>query len=113
MARNAESIVGTEPGLEPWQFYGPSTRRGRPHLPAPADAAVRHRHGARRAHQACPRRARARERRGARVHDPRHDHRQLLNPDPLGELLIEVPESAIDELATVIAVDFEPGTLGE
>ena len=22
------SIIGTEPGLEPWQFYGPSTRKG-------------------------------------------------------------------------------------
>ena len=22
------SIVGTDAGLEPWQFYGPSTRRG-------------------------------------------------------------------------------------
>ena len=28
MDRNNEAIVGTDPGLEPWQFYGPSTRRG-------------------------------------------------------------------------------------
>src|SRR5262249_60275560 len=28
MARHAEAIVGTAPGLEPWQFYGPTTRRG-------------------------------------------------------------------------------------
>ncbi len=28
MARHGESIIGTTPGLEPWQFYGPSTRRG-------------------------------------------------------------------------------------
>ena len=27
MGLHAESVVGTEPGLEPWQFYGPSTRR--------------------------------------------------------------------------------------
>ena len=27
MNRHAEAVVGTEPGLEPWQFYGPSTRR--------------------------------------------------------------------------------------
>jgi alpha-L-fucosidase len=27
MAANGESIAGTEPGLEPWQWYGPSTRR--------------------------------------------------------------------------------------
>jgi alpha-L-fucosidase len=28
MSRNAESIIGTEPGFEPWQCYAPSTRRG-------------------------------------------------------------------------------------
>jgi len=27
MKHYAESIIGTEPGLEAWQFYGPSTRR--------------------------------------------------------------------------------------
>ena len=27
-------------------------------------------------------------------------------PDPVGELLIRVPEEELDELATVIAVDF-------
>ena len=35
----------------------------------------------------------------------------MLNPDPHGELRIAVPPSAIDEDATVIAVDFAPGTL--
>lgn len=24
----SEMIVGTQPGLEPWQFYGSSTRKG-------------------------------------------------------------------------------------
>ena len=28
MARHAESILGTTPGLESWQCYGPSTKRG-------------------------------------------------------------------------------------
>ncbi|MDD5170399.1 MAG: alpha-L-fucosidase, partial [Syntrophales bacterium] len=28
MARNHDSIIGTRPGLEPWQFYGPSTQKG-------------------------------------------------------------------------------------
>ena len=28
MARNGESIIGTTPGLEPWQCYGSSTKRG-------------------------------------------------------------------------------------
>ena len=28
MRVNAEAIHGADAGLEPWQFYGPSTRRG-------------------------------------------------------------------------------------
>src|SRR5581483_6524626 len=28
MSKYGEAIYGTEPGLEPWQFYGPSTRKG-------------------------------------------------------------------------------------
>jgi hypothetical protein len=31
----------------------------------------------------------------------------FLNPDPTGTLVIETPESAIDPIATVIAIDFE------
>ena len=31
---------------------------------------------------------------------------QVLNSDPLGELIIDVPEAVLDPLATVIAVDF-------
>ena len=31
----------------------------------------------------------------------------MFNKDPVGELIIKVPESAIDPYATVIAVDFE------
>jgi hypothetical protein len=30
----------------------------------------------------------------------------MFNTDPVGELIIKVPESAIDPYATVIAVDF-------
>ena len=28
MDHSGESVTGAEPGLEPWQFYGPSTRKG-------------------------------------------------------------------------------------
>lgn len=28
MSRHSDSIISTTPGLEPWQFYGPSTRKG-------------------------------------------------------------------------------------
>jgi alpha-L-fucosidase len=34
---------------------------------------------------------------------------RLLNSDPLGELTIELPEGAIDQYATVIAVEFADG----
>jgi alpha-L-fucosidase len=29
----------------------------------------------------------------------------LMNPDPLGELTIQVPEQSVDPYATVIAID--------
>lgn len=29
MSRHAEAVIGTERGLEPWQFHGPTTRKGR------------------------------------------------------------------------------------
>jgi alpha-L-fucosidase len=28
MEVNGDSVINAEPGLEPWQFYGPSTKRG-------------------------------------------------------------------------------------
>jgi len=106
MSRHGASIVGTEPGLAPWQWYGPSTRRD-DHLflhllSRPYDsvtvrgisvkrvkATVAVGSGAALAHRA-----------RVSVVD------QLLrNSDPVGELTIDVPESAVDELATVIRLD--------
>ncbi|MBI5288631.1 MAG: alpha-L-fucosidase, partial [Chloroflexi bacterium] len=108
MARNAESIVGTETGLEAWQFYGPSTRRGetvylhlrmRPH----EDVSVR---GVR------VKRVKS-VRALATGKELRFTTRMsiadtLFNPDPLGELAISLPEASIDEMATVIAVELAP-----
>ncbi len=34
------------------------------------------------------------------------------NSDPLGELTIQIPESAIDPYATAIAIDFTPADAG-
>jgi alpha-L-fucosidase len=98
------SIHDTIPGLEPWQFYGPSTRRGdclylhllhRPYdtvtvrgLPIRHVAAVRELRSA----AALPFRTRC------TVAD------QLFNADPNGELIITVPEVLLDPLATVIEV---------
>ena len=32
----------------------------------------------------------------------------LFNPDPMGELTIQVPETSVDPYATVIAIDLIP-----
>ncbi len=107
MEQNGESIADTEPGLEPWQFYGPSTRRGqRVYL-----------HCVTRPYDSVSMRGvRVRRAKSARVVGAREElkmHRRiaagdmLFNRDPVGELIIDVPEKSIDPIATVIAVDFE------
>src|SRR5262245_24298373 len=108
MTRHAEAIVGTTPGLEPWQFYGPTTRRGdriylhllmRPYeqvtvrgLPIRRVTAVR----ALGSGQALEWKGRA----------PILD--TLFGADPLGEIAITIPADVVDPLATVIAVDLAP-----
>ena len=108
MAAHGESIVGTMPGLEPWQFYGPSTRRGdrlylhllmRPYetvcvrgVPIKRIRSVQ----ALATGQALPYTTRCAILDG------------FLNSDPMGELSITVPEPVIDPYATVIAVDLLP-----
>jgi alpha-L-fucosidase len=108
MAAHREAVVGTQAGLAPWQFYGPSTRRGdriflfllmRPY----ETVAVR----------GLPiRRVRA-VRALASGRALEHTSRcavldAMFNPDPLGELVIHVPEEVVDPWATVIAVDIAP-----
>jgi alpha-L-fucosidase len=105
---HGEAVFGTEAGLAPWQFYGPSTRRGdRVHLfclarpyesvavrgvPVRRVAAVTH------LATGTPLEHRTR----MSVID------ELVNTDPPGELTIEVPEELVDDLCTVIAVDITP-----
>ncbi|MDX2100256.1 MAG: hypothetical protein SFW36_20970, partial [Leptolyngbyaceae cyanobacterium bins.59] len=103
--RNQESIVGTEPGLEPWQFYGPSTRRGQRiylHLLMKPYDTVTVRGLAikqvRSVQVLATEKALAYTTRCSIVD-------ALMNPDPLGELTIQVPEEVIDPNATVLAVD--------
>ncbi len=106
MERNGESVSDTSPGLEPWQFYGPSTRRGnRLYL-----------HLLMRPYESV-------SVRGVRVNQVdsvralgtseqlRFTKRvaavdALFNSDPTGELIIEVPERVLDADATVLALDF-------
>jgi alpha-L-fucosidase len=108
MARHGESIVGTTPGLEAWQHYGPSTRR---------DSRVYAHLLARPYESATVRGVRISRLRSVRAvgsgekltYEKRCSiiDRLVNNPDPLGEVTIAVPKSAIDAHATVLALDFE------
>jgi alpha-L-fucosidase len=105
MSAYGDSIHDSLPGLEPWQFYGPSTRKGervflhllmRPYesvsvrgVPIRRVRAVRELKS-----------GRALEHRGrTTILD------QMANADPLGELTIRVPEDLLDPLATVIELE--------
>ncbi len=105
MGRNGESIVGTDPGLEPWQFYGPTTRRDnrlylhlvmRPYEEVvvrgvPVNRVIRV--GLLEDGRELP-------------YSTRTSVLDRLNADPMGQLLITVPERDLDPLATVLFVDF-------
>ena len=105
MLRYGESIIGTQPGLEPWQFYGSSTRRDNFYylhlLMKPYETVSV---------------------RGIPIKQVKsvtvvgsdepltYSTRcsimdELTQPNPLGELTINVPESVIDPLATAIAIE--------
>ncbi len=105
MARNAESIIGTTPGLEPWQFYGPSTRRGdRIYLHLlmrPYDTVSVRGLPIRRVRSV---RALGADRELAfTTRAPIIE--SLFGADPVGEVTIAVPEDVVDPYATVLALD--------
>jgi alpha-L-fucosidase len=105
LSQNGKSITGTEAGLEPWQFYGPSTKRGDTtylHLLMRPYETVTVR--------GVPIRHVKRVRVLASGQELEFTTRcaiidQFFNPDPAGELTIRVPQEAIDPLATVLAVE--------
>lgn len=106
IARNGESIIGTTPGLKPWQFYGPSSRKGLRfylHLLMKPYETISVRGVPIKRVQSVSVLADGTElnytKRCAIVD-------ALSHPDPIGELTIQVPESVIDSNATVIAIDF-------
>ena len=106
MKANGESIVDTRPGLEPWQFYGPSTRRGdrlylhllmRPYesftvrgLPVKHVSAVREL-----------------SRQEPLAFTTRTTILDMLNADPPGEVTVVVPEHLLDSRATVVVIDID------
>jgi len=106
MARHAEAIVGTEPGLEAWQFYGPTTRRGETvylHLLMRPYESVTVR-GVRVKRVRSVRCVGTGEALSFEARTSAADA-ILRTRDPVGELRIKVPAGAIDEMATVVAVE--------
>jgi alpha-L-fucosidase len=108
LARNGEAIFNTQPGLQPWQFYGPTTKKGdtiyQHLLMRPYDTVT--------VRDVPIRRVKA-VREVSFGHDLPFSTRcsildQLLNADPRGELTIAIREGCLDEMATVIAVEFTP-----
>ena len=113
MARNHESITGTKPGLEPWQFYGPSTQKGNTvylHLLSNPYESVT----VRAIHVNKVKSVRVlgsgKELQFAkRITLLDQVRKELMKfNDPVGDLMITVPESAIEPHATVISIEFNP-----
>jgi alpha-L-fucosidase len=105
--RHGEAVFGTRPGLEPWQFYGPSTQKENtvylhllmsPHEPvAVRGVSVNH-----------VRSVRALGSGRELSYDTRISIiDQLTGADGPGELLIDVPEADQDAQVTTIAVEFD------
>ena len=112
MAHNGSSILGTVPGFEPWQHYGPSTKVAAEgatttfaHLLArPYDTVTL---------RGLPVKRVASVREVASGRELTFTTRttvmdELLNPDPRGEVIVDVPPDVIGDLATVLAVDVTP-----
>ncbi len=108
MSRNSAAIVGTVAGFDEWQFYGPTTRRGDTvylhALMRPYDSVTVRGVPIRKV-----RTVRALATGATLAFTTRCSLMdQFTNPNPPGELTIIVPPEAIDEYATIIAVDFAP-----
>jgi len=108
MASHSAAIHDSSPGLEPWQFYGPTTRRGdrvylhllmRPYESVTVRGVPVKR--VRAARVLASGRALEFEQRTS-VLD------RMFDTDPMGEIAIRVPESELDSLATVIELEIAP-----
>jgi alpha-L-fucosidase len=108
MARHAEAVHDVGPGLEPWQFHGPSTRRGDTVycicLARPYDEVVVRGVPVRRV-----RSARALGTGRSLEIATETGVLESFMPDPEGTLRIQVADQDLDELATVVALDIAPG----
>ena len=108
MGRHGEAIGGTTAGLEPWQWYGPSTRRGdRTYLFAPwrpADEVVVRGVPIRRVERVVHLAS------GAELPFTTRTSvlEELVGADPLGEVVVAVGPEHLDDLVSVFAVDVTP-----
>jgi alpha-L-fucosidase len=106
MAANGESIWGTRPALEPWQFYGPTTKKdGTLYLHL-----LMRPYGSIDVRGVPVRRVKAvRELRSGQPLQFRTRTSLIdgLMPDPDGTLTIKVPDELLDDNATVIAVEVD------
>jgi alpha-L-fucosidase len=102
-----EAVIGVSAGLEPWQFYGPSTRRDdRVYLHLlmkPYDTVTARGVPIKRVTAAT-----LIPGDGALDFSTRCGVIDSLSHDPIGEVSIRVPEDAVDPYATVIALDIAP-----
>ncbi len=104
MSRNGESVRDVKPGLEPWQFYGPSTRsRSKTYaflvMHPVGKVTLR---GVRTSKVTA-----VRELASGRELDwgARLPIFEQLVPDPVGELTITVPEDVLDPYVTVLVIE--------
>jgi len=111
MAAHSSAVHGTEAGLEPWQFYGPSTRCGnRIHLfllMRPYDTITVRGLPVRRVRNVTELSSGT-----ALQFSSRTTILDQLRADPDGEITIVVPEELLDPMATVITVDFSDEVVG-
>jgi alpha-L-fucosidase len=113
MARNHDSITGTRPGLEAWQFYGPSTQKGNTvylHLLSKPYESI------------TVRSIHVNKVKSVRVLGSGKEleftkrvtmldqvRKELMNfNDPVGDLVITVPGSVIEPHVTVITIESNP-----
>lgn len=105
MSRHSEAIHGSETGLEPWQFYGPSTRKGdRVYLfllYRPYETVTVRGVPIKRVERVSVLGS------GTELSfSTRTGVIEQLLADPDGEVTISVPEAEMDPYATVLALDF-------
>jgi alpha-L-fucosidase len=107
MDTHHDAIYGTAPGLEPWQFYGPSTRRGDRiflHLLMRPYESVTVR-GLPIRHVTSVRNVATGDELSFTTRCSAQD--MLTNTDPIGDIVVTVPESMIDPYATVLEIQGE------